>query len=416
MEQTFLTSINIEKVRHLKKISIPLDKEKRKHLILTGKNGSGKTSVLEAMVKSLEYLVSSNRYSLKYINERYNYYSGEVKKLDELDDDSELKRKQICEYKKQLSIWEFIFKQANTGILLESTSDTILKEKYEQGNFVFAYYKAEREFKAEKYSNIEKVELQKRYGVSETPGEKLTKYLVDLKATQAFTKDDVKREKINKWFNIFENILKNIFEDENLELKFNDETFQFSICESGREPFDFNTMSSGYAAVFDIINDLIIRMEAQSGLRTQFDMEGIVLVDEIETHLHLQLQKKILPVLTKLFPNIQFVITTHSPFILSSLDNAVIYDLENNTLVKNGLKNLPYEGIVEGYFKADKLSEELREKYERYKALVSKDELSDKEYEEIDKLEYYLDEIPDYLAKELTAEYSRLKLEFSNRG
>ena len=199
-----------------------------------------------------------------------------------------------------------------------------------------------------------------------------TKYLVDLKATQAFTKDDAKREKINKWFNIFENILKNIFEDENLELKFNDETFQFSICESGREPFDFNTMSSGYAAVFDIINDLIIRMEAQSGLRTQFDMEGIVLVDEIETHLHLQLQKKILPVLTKLFPNIQFVITTHSPFILSSLDNAVIYDLENNTLVKNGLKNLPYEGIVEGYFKADKLSEELREKYERYKALVSR--------------------------------------------
>lgn len=122
-------------------------------------------------------------------------------------------------------------------------------------------------------------------------------------------------------------------------MKFDDETFQFSICESGREPFDFNTMSSGYAAVFDIINDLIIRMEAQSGLRTEFDMEGIVLVDEIETHLHLELQKKILPVLTGLFPNIQFIITTHSPFVLSSLDNAVIYDLENKTLVKNGLKN-----------------------------------------------------------------------------
>lgn len=42
--------------------------------------------------------------------------------------------------------------------------------------------------------------------------------------------------------------------------------------------------------------------------------------------------------------------------------------------------------------------------------------MSDKEYEEIDKLEFYLDEIPDYLAKELTSEYSRLKLEFSNRG
>ena len=66
-----------------------------------------------------------------------------------------------------------------------------------------------------------------------------------------------------------------IFEDENLQLKFDDETFQFSIHETGREQFDFNTMSSSYAAVFDIINDLIIRMEAKSGLRTEFDMEGL---------------------------------------------------------------------------------------------------------------------------------------------
>ena len=80
------------------------------------------------------------------------------------------------------------------------------------------------------------------------------------------------------------------------------------------------------------------------------------------------------------------------------------------------MKNLPYEGIVEGYFKVDVLSKELREKFERYKVLVSKEELSDEEYEEIDRLEYYLDEIPDYLAQELTEEYSRMKLEFSNRG
>ena len=70
----------------------------------------------------------------------------------------------------------------------------------------------------------------------------------------------------------------------------------------------------------------------------------------------------------------------------------------------------------EGYFEVDVLSKELRKKFERYKELVSRNELSDEEYEEIDRLEYYLDEIPDYLAKELAAEYSRLKLEFSNKG
>ena len=414
MEQTFFTDIKIEKVRHLENISIPLDIEKRKHLILTGKNGSGKTSVLEAMVRYIQNFLRRS-VPLEEVKRLYSYCLGQIEKMNSLED-SEQNRQQIYENKRNLNIWENELKSLTSEIILTSTSDIRLKEKYEQGNFIFAYYKAKREFQVEQYKNIEKVELQNKYNIVENPGAKLTKYLVDLKATQAFTKDVEKAEKIDGWFKRFENILKTIFEDEHLELKFNDETFQFSIHESGREPFDFNTMSSGYAAVLDIINDLIIRMEAQSGLRTGFDMEGIVLVDEIETHLHLELQKKILPVLTKLFPNIQFIITTHSPFILSSLDDAVIYDLENRTLVKDGLKNLPYEGIVEGYFGVDALSKELREKFERYKELVSKDELSDEEYEEIDHLEYYLDEIPDYLAQELTAEYSKMKLEFENRG
>lgn len=409
MEQTFFTDIKIEKVRHLENIRIPLGTQKRKHLILTGKNGSGKTSVLEAMVRYIQSFLGEDSIALEKIRRLQKYYFA----LNHLKD-SEQNRQEF--YKKSLNSEGEELKNLTSEIVLNSNSNIQLKEKYERGNFIFAYYRAQREFQVETYENIEKVELQNKYNIVENPGAKLTKYLVDLKATQAFTKDVKKAEKIDRWFKRFENILKTIFEDEHLELKFNDETFQFSIHESDRESFDFNTMSSGYAAVLDIINDLIMRMEAQSGLRAEFDMEGIVLIDEIETHLHLELQKKILPVLTELFPNIQFIITTHSPSILSSLDDAVIYDLENRTLVRNGLKNLPYEGIVEGYFRVDVLSKELREKFERYKALVSKDELSDEEYEEIDHLEYYLDEIPDYLAQELTAEYSKMKLEFENRG
>ncbi len=39
-------------------------------------------------------------------------------------------------------------------------------------------------------------------------------------------------------------------------------------------------------------------------------------------------------------------------------------------MVENGLSDVPYDGIVEGYFKADKMSDILREKFERYKELV----------------------------------------------
>ena len=106
-----------------------------------------------------------------------------------------------------------------------------------------------------------------------------------------------------------------------------------------------------------------------------------------------------MPILTGIFPNIQFIVTTHSPFILNSIENTVIYDLANHMLVNTpeGLSNIPYDGIVEGYFKASVLSDELQKKYERYKQLACKQELTDDDYEEIADLEYYLDEIPDYL-------------------
>ena len=99
-----------------------------------------------------------------------------------------------------------------------------------------------------------------------------------------------------------------------------------------------------------------------------------------------------------MFPNIQFIVTSHSPFILNSIRNAVIYDLENHLLVENGLDNVPYDGIVEGYFGADKLSDMLKEKFGQYKRLVKKENLSDGELNKLAELELYLDEIPDYLA------------------
>ncbi len=89
-------------------------------------------------------------------------------------------------------------------------------------------------------------------------------------------------------------------------------------------------------------------------------MPGIIFIDEIETHLHLELQRRILELLTPIFPNIQFIVSTHSPFVLNSLENVVIYDLEECVLIKDGLVDVPYQGIVEGYFKRGELSDLLR--------------------------------------------------------
>ena len=415
MENIFLTKLDIVSVRHLHGIAIPLSDTGRKHLILTGKNGSGKTSTLERLKEHLEFIISNQYESYEEAKRLYNYWKEMQDKPVEdekgrHEKENYIKNKDM--YARRLQYWE-------SGAVSSCCSYSELREKYQNGQFLLAYYGDKREFQVETYQSIEKVNLKLYYGLEEKPGNKLAKYLVDLKATKAFAKEQQVNadtvERIDRWFHRLEEILKEIFSDPTLSLEFDVMSFQFTIKEAGREAFDFNTLSSGYGAVLDIVNDLIMRMEAQTRLRDAFDTEGIVLIDEIETHLHLELQKRILPILTKLFPNLQFIVTTHSPFVLNSLENAVIYDLEKNILVKEGMQKLPYEGIVEGYFGADQLSDELRKKYERYVSLVNKKKLTDAEYAEIDSLEYYLDEIPDYLAAELTAEYNRLKLEFANR-
>ncbi len=59
MEKIFISEIKIEKVRHLENISIALSKNELKHLIITGKNGSGKTSLLDAMARFLNSITES---------------------------------------------------------------------------------------------------------------------------------------------------------------------------------------------------------------------------------------------------------------------------------------------------------------------------------------------------------------------
>ncbi len=413
MERLFITNLTIKKVRHLENISIPLSEKQIKHLVLTGKNGSGKTSVIEALA---EYL--NNVFTDKHFEHRKEWlYKAKNRKdmaIQNKEEEAEILKleKDVCEKEEEL-------KKSRNGLEIQFNHKTdnilILTEKY---HYILAYYSADRIFQAEQPKHVEKVPLKDYYKLKEFPRKEFVKYLLDLKMTEALARNNKKIEKadeIQAWFEKLEYLLKQIFDDKTVTLIFDEDTYEFHILQQGKEPFDFNTLSSGYQAVLDIVLDIIMRMQHQTQRSFDFHLSGIVLIDEIETHLHLELQKNIIPLLTTIFPNIQFIMTSHSPFILNSLENLVIYDLENHLLVEDGLENVPYDGIVEGYFRADKLSNSLKEKFERYKILTKKERLSDDELNEIAELELYLDEIPDYLAIGIATEYKRLKLEFINR-
>lgn len=414
MENLFITNIKVNKVRHLKDFEIDLSEQKAKHLILTGKNGCGKTSLLDAMATFLDSILGLNDLaskiqSLKNNKEILQRYQKEHRA------DNEIKEEQ-----KIVEFYEGLIKKMGGGVILEMNRPLEeMWEHFEQGQFVAAYYKANRVFTAEVPKYVEKIELKSDYAIDEAPRENFIKYLLDLKMTQALAITSGKTEKaeqIKDWFDKFQGMLQQIFEDDSVKLEFDEDTFKFQIVMDNRELFDFNTLSSGYAAILDIVVDLIIRMEKQTNKVFDFSIPGVVLIDEIESHLHLALQKNIMGLLTTIFPNVQFIVSTHSPFVLNSLEDVTIYDLEQHLEVKNGLADVPYAGIVEGYFNADSMSETLRDKYKKYQTLVKKKELTDDDFEEIADLEMYLDEIPDYLALNITTEYQRLKAELRNRG
>lgn len=413
MSQIFITNLTINKVRHLQDISIPLAEGQVRHLILTGKNGSGKTSVVEALVGYLDsaftdaYFVDRKQWLDMNERERENAVRREANEAELLRLEHEVR-----ENKEDL---ERRRRGLDIRFNIEAKDIFSLREK---NHYILAYYRADRIFRAEQPKHVEKVQLRDDYGLTEFPRDEFVKYLLDLKMTEALARSNQKTEKadeIKRWFERLEKLLRDIFADETIRLVFDEETFEFHIIQQGKEPFDFNSLSSGYQAVLDIVLDIMMRMQNQTGRSFDFNLPGIVLVDEIETHLHLELQKNIMPLLTAIFPNIQFIVTSHSPFILNSLSDVVIYDLENNLLVRDGLDDVPYDGIVEGYFGADKLSHTLKKKFEQYQSLVRKEKLSDEEMCEIAELEMYLDEIPDYLALGVATEYQRLKLEFMNR-
>ena len=411
----YITKIHIDQVRHLKNVDIELSQDRRKHLILTGKNGSGKTSLLNAIKSNLQAINDGARKEI---------LQGNAERIAALE--LELKEKNLRKKEKAFAeeSIDFIKKQnknISAGIDLSFNTEDKLEEQYFEGKFITAYFPADRLTKISVPHGVEDVKLKTAYHVGEAPVRDLIKYLVHLKTQQAYAQNegDINAvKKIDDWFKQFEDALQKLMDDDSIKLKYDYKNYNFIIEQKGKNPFGFNELSDGFSAAIYILADLLMRMDQGWLLKnTMLDktIEGVVLIDEIETHLHLELQKSILPFLTEMFPNLQFIVTTHSPFVVNSLEDAVIYDLENKTLVKNGLSNVTYEGIVEGYFGADTLSATLREKFEQYKKLLQKSPLTDDDYDEIMSLEQYLDEIPDYLSIGIAEEYAKLKLEFQSR-
>ena len=408
----FIKEINISKLRHLENIDIILSENIKRNLIITGKNGVGKTTVLKAIK---QYLKSIEEKKYNDINVSYKNSIRYLKKrIEEIDNNININTNNPFERQKcndSLKSLKNSISKYEDGLSLKINDDLNISNKYDEGELILAYFDAKRDSKVIIPQSVSTVELEKKYSIDADIDKKFLDYLVYLKTQQSFARneDDMEIvEDIGKWFDKFENSLKDLFDDNSIKLKFDYRKLNFKIHQDGREDFGLNELSDGFSAVLDIVMNLILRMEkTREGLA--YNKEGIVLIDEVETHLHIELQKKIMPFLTSFFPNIQFIVTTHSPFVINSINDAVIYDLEKQIQVED-LSGYSYEGVVEGYFNIDQYSNEAKEKLYRYKELVNKISKSEEDESEEFELRNYFKGIPQNLASEIIYEFKNIEI------
>ena len=237
------------------------------------------------------------------------------------------------------------------------------------GEALIRFYEATRKIAISKVTSASPlIPVIPEYKRKENLGVNLEQHLVNLEIGMALAmrrSDYAKTHKIEAWFGKFQEDLKFLFEDNSIHLIFDDETLSFTLKQDNRPAYSFQGLSSGYLAIFDIYADLLVRSEYLRILPT--DLFGVVLIDELDAHLHISLQRKILPFFTRSFPGVQFVVTTHSPFVVSSTDDSLIYDISSGKECED-LSLFSLEHIVEGVLGVPPISQKMQDLIEELNA------------------------------------------------
>jgi len=378
----FLTKIEIKKLRHLENLIIDIDDNELKHILLTGANGSGKTTVL---------------------NECKNFFQSLL----------EIPLDQLFSVKSREEIFEP--KTYNFRLFFSTKQLTDLRLAYESGVFVVKYLGANtgkdgnRSLNPNGVKTIDKVELPFVNKIEENLADKIVAYLVDLDYTKLRAlgeNNQTKFKEIENWFTNFVKILKS-FDENIVNIKYSDNQnnhnfiLQVRMSDNKIVDVNFNELPDGFKAIFKIVFEIILQM--QSKVDTTYNIPGIVMIDKPELFLHINLQKKVMPTLTKLFPNIQFIVATHSAYVLNSISNAVIFDMETRQRLVD-VSEIPENKLYEYYFKmTPEKVKQIIEKINNFENLINlykEKKLTEEQNDLLVELESELNKITPYISDE----------------
>ena len=351
----YITRVQIERCRNVRQLeidlSVPADENgangsgarpRFRHLILTGPNGSGKSGILQEVAGLVERLL--------YPLVRDGALSTPL--VQPADDDpattTNLERNAIT--------WN-----ARVRAVLAAGDHGELRyvggATASRGEILAVYVPARRGIQPQKVAGPSKLDWEPgNLATSTEAATKLLQFLVNKRMEQALAAEDrdtAAVERIRGWFSDLEGYVRRLTEDDGLALDFDRHAFNFRFRRSDGYTFDINTLADGHAAALSVLAELLIRVDVIREARKDhaFMPEGVVVIDELEAHLHLELQEQILPFLTGLFPSFQFIVATHSPAVIASIPNAVVYDLRTREpVLSDHLRGIRYGMLMTEHF------------------------------------------------------------------
>lgn len=325
------------------------DKDKAEIHILTGQNGTGKTTILQALAsKMLEIkpfvefsaLIPTNFMSnffkrfehdncqgehgkVVFENEEEFAFKGFEVKISGVHDGTEL-GKTVSE--RQEKIYQATLKEYANNYTCNFVA-------FAYSGYRFIEHEENVETKDKpKYNPLEKaLEFDKSFTQNDYT---LNQWLAVNSSKRALARESGDIKGVERYDKNIKNIELIIQEITEKAIKFEtvyDTNIKIVAKVEGKK-LDFDLLPDGLRSLISWIGDLLMRMDAlkwENDLPV-FEREFILFLDEIEVHLHPSWQRKVLPVAQKLFKNAQIFITTHSPFIVNSIDGAYIYELKLN--------------------------------------------------------------------------------------
>ncbi len=199
-------------------------------------------------------------------------------------------------------------------------------------------------------------------------------------------------------------------------LNTNEIDVRYTDGQGGRMRVPMSQLSDGYRGVISLIADIAYRM---ANLNPQLldkvleQTEGIVLIDEIDLHLHPKWQKRILDDLTEIFPKVQFVVSTHAPEVINSVESENIVLLQDTQVSRpnSQVYGKDVKSVLKEIMGVDERPETVSGLFKKFYSFLEK-----YSFVEAEQILDQIDELRDYHDPEVDACRVKLRLEKLRRG